>query len=272
MHQAQGIFKVRLAGNLAGEVPAHDKVVDVFKQMLDAGIGLVKIGNDLDAGSPRPPCSECSGGGVVAVDMKSAGIGDPFGVEVAGLQDEALIASAKHCALTGCVDEDERLWAAALGDCDQLRFDACAGEFPAMESRSVIISEFTDVPGAQAPMLAGDDGSSYLSAGEHFCRAVLDFGAGLRKGGKRDKCVGGVESHSDKIYLRRFGHSKIRSISLQLVNGQAHLEAGGARFRLDGNKAAMAANDALCSVESESKPEPGSLCREERLEDAVFHP
>ena len=138
--------------------------------------------------------------------MEGAGVDDPVAVEVGGVEGEALVAAAEDGALAFGVDEDEGLGAGCAGDGDDAGFDTGVGEGFAMEGGGEVVAEFADVAGAEAPVLAGDDGGGDLSAGEGADGGVFGLGAAGGVGGERDDGVGGVEADADKVDLRRFRH------------------------------------------------------------------
>ncbi len=102
-----------------------------------------------------------------------------------------------------------RLKAGCAGDSDDLCVDARVGEGVAMKAGSVVFAELADVAGAEAPGLAGDDGGGGLAAGQKRPGGILDLGAALGEGGKRDEGVGGVEPDADEINLWGWGHGVI---------------------------------------------------------------
>ena len=73
----KGLFKVALAGEARGKVAADDKIVDIVNQVSDAGIELVEIGNDGDAGGACPARGHCGCGGFKSVHMQGTRIHDP---------------------------------------------------------------------------------------------------------------------------------------------------------------------------------------------------
>ncbi len=206
VHLAEGFFEVGLAHEAGGEVAADDEVVDVGEEVFDVGVELVEVGDDGDSGGAGPGGGEGGGGGVVAVDVEGAGVDDPVAVEIGGVEGEAFVAAAEDGALAFGVDEDEGLGAGSAGDGDDAGFDAGVGEGFAMEGGGEVVAEFADVAGAQAPVLAGDDGGRDLSAGEGADGGVFGLGAAGGVGGERDNGVGGVQSDADKVNLRRFRH------------------------------------------------------------------
>ena len=219
----------RLAGDQAGEIAADDEVVDVFEQLFDAGISLVEVGNDDDAGFAGPAGGKGGGSGVVAVDVERAGVDDPFAVEVTGAGESGARRDGRAQCARRSVHEDERLRAAAAGHGDKLRLDTGAAKIRGDGAR----------PRRHRPVCRR---IAYAcpSAGRRRrwwrpvrrgggCASCTRSLSPLGKSGERNKCVGGVQSNADEVNFQ-FWHSKL--ISLQLVNGQAHLEAGRARLRL----------------------------------------
>ena len=177
VHLAEGLFEVGLGGEAGGKVAADDEVVDVGEEGFDVGVEFVEVGDDGDVGFAGPGGGEDGGFGVVAVDVEGAGVGDPFAMEIGGVEDEALVAAAEDGALALGVDEDEGLGAGDAGDGDDAGFDAGVGEGFAMEGGGEVVAEFADVAGAETPVLAGDDGGGDLSAGESADGGVFGLGA-----------------------------------------------------------------------------------------------
>ena len=105
-------------------------------------------------------------GGVVAVEVKRAGVDDPFALKFLGEKRQARIALPEHGAFAAGIDKDERLLAVTLGRGEEMSFHAEALEFSAMEQCRMILAEFADITRSQAPLLAGGHGGSDLSAEE----------------------------------------------------------------------------------------------------------
>lgn len=103
LHTAQGFFQVHLACELAGEIPAHDKVIDILKELLDAGIRLVEVRDNRYARSAGPACGQGGSGGVMTIDMKRPRIHDPLAIQLMGLKNEPLIAPAKNRPLSRAI-------------------------------------------------------------------------------------------------------------------------------------------------------------------------
>ena len=199
LHLEEGLFEVRLGHEAAGKVTAGDEEVDIAEKIFDAGIELVEVGDDRDAGGAGPGRGDRGGGGVVAIDVESAGGNDPVAVEIGGLQDEAIVAPAEDGAFAAAIDEDDGLSAGAAGNGEDARFDAGMGEGVAMDGGGVVFAEFTDVAGLQTPALAGDDGGGHLAAGKNADVAELDLGAADGEVDDGDDCVCGVEANADEI-------------------------------------------------------------------------
>jgi hypothetical protein len=79
--------------------------------------------------------------------------------------------------------------------------DTGASKFRAMERGGVVVADFADVAGAQAPLLAGDHGGGDLAAGQNLGGAEFDFGATGGIVGDGDESVGGVEADADDVEL-----------------------------------------------------------------------
>jgi hypothetical protein len=140
LHEFEGALEDGLVHETRGEIAADDEVIDILKEVVDAGVGLVEVGDDGDGGGAGPACGLDGGGGVVAVDVEGAGVDDPVALEVFGLEDEAVIAAAKDGAFAVGVDEDEGLGAGAAGDGGDVRFDTGAGEGLVVERGSAVPS------------------------------------------------------------------------------------------------------------------------------------
>jgi len=199
VYLAQGRFEAGFGHQAAREIAADDQVVDVFEKGFYAGVELVEIGDNGDAGVASPLCGLGGGGGVEAVHVEDAGVDDPFLAEFFGLEDESGIALAEDGAFALGVDEDDGLRTGALGDGDELGLDAGAGELAAVEIGGFVLAELADVSGAQSPVLAGYDRGGYLSAGEDGGGSIFDFGALRGVMRERDQGVGCVEPYADQV-------------------------------------------------------------------------
>ena len=143
---------------------------------------------------------------VVAVDVESAGVCNPFALKIGGVEDDALVATAEDGALALGVDEDEGLGAGDSGSGDDVGFDAGVREGFAVEGGGEVVAEFSDVAGAESPLLARDYGGGDLAAGEGADGGVFSFRAASGIGGERDDGVGGVKTYADKVNLRLLLH------------------------------------------------------------------
>ena len=192
------------------EVAGDDEIVDVGDEGFDVGVEFVEVGDDGDVRFAGPGGGEDGGFGVVAVDVEGAGVGDPFAIEVGGAEAEAVVAADEDGAFALGVDEDEGLRAGGAGDRDEASFDTGigtgVGKGFAVEGGGEIVAEFADVAGAEAPVLAGDDGGSDLSAREGADGGIFGLGAASRVSGEGDDGVGGVEANADEVNLRGFCH------------------------------------------------------------------
>ena len=107
----QGFLQIIAGGELAWYVSAGNQVIDVFQESFHAGVEFIEVSDNRNVRRPRPSGGLRCRGGVVAVDVKSAGIDDPVALKLLGTKREAVVASPKDSALAGVVDEDERLLA-----------------------------------------------------------------------------------------------------------------------------------------------------------------
>ena len=166
MHLAERGLQIGFAGQAEGKVVVDDEEVNVLEEFVNAFVGVVEVGGDEHAGLAGPAGGERGGGGVVAVDVKGAGVDDPFALELRRLEGEALVAAAEDGALAGAIEEDERAGAGCGGDVGQVSFGAGAEKLLRVEAGCVVVAELADIAGAEAPGLAGDDGAGDLAA-EH---------------------------------------------------------------------------------------------------------
>jgi hypothetical protein len=148
-------------------------------------------------------------GCIVAVNVKSTGVDDPFAFELFRPEHETVIAAAEDGAFTVVVYEDEGLRAGSVGDVDKLSFDAGAGELAGMEAGGVIVAELADVACRKSPSLAGDDGRSDLSAGHDGFYGVFDLGAADWEAADRDEGIGCVETYPNQVDFGRLLHEFI---------------------------------------------------------------
>ena len=191
------------AGEPLGKIAADDGVVGEREQVVDAGIEFVEIGDGGHMSGARPVGRVGGGGGVIAIDEEDAGLLNPVGAQLGGVEILAGIATPEDGALAVRIEEDDALAAVAVGDGEAVGVDAEAGELGRMETGRGVVTELADVARGQAPGGAGGDGGGNLSAGQGEQIAELDLAAGERKTGQDDEGVGGVEAEADDIDERR---------------------------------------------------------------------
>lgn len=104
----------------------------------------------------------------MAVEVKYAGVDDPFALNFLREKRQARIALPEHGTFAAGIDEDEGLLAVTFGRSKEMRFHAQALEFRAVKRRRMILAEFSDVTRAQTPLLTGGHGGSDLSAEERL--------------------------------------------------------------------------------------------------------
>jgi hypothetical protein len=206
LHEADGLVEIGLVHEARGEIATDNEVVDLFEQSFDAGVDLVQVGDDRHAGLAGPGGGEGGGGDVISIDVKCAGVDDPFTLEVVGVQVKALVLTPEDGSFADGIDQDEGLAGGAVGDGDDADLDAGVREGFAMEGGGDVIAEGADVASLEAPLLAGDDCGGDLPAGEDAGGTVLDLGAGLGEVGEGDDGVGGVEPNSDQVDLGKQRH------------------------------------------------------------------
>ena len=206
VHFAEGLLKVGLGGEASWKVAADDEVVDVGEEGFDVGIEFVEVGDHRNTRFAGPGCALNGSFGVVTVDMKSAGVGNPFATEVGGVEDDALVAAAEYGALAVGVDEDEGLRAGNAGGGDDVGLDSGVREGFPMECGGEIVAEFADVASTESPLLAGDDSGGDLSTGECGDGRVFGFGPTGRIGFEGDDRVGSVETYADEVNLEGVRH------------------------------------------------------------------
>ena len=101
------------------------------------------------------------------------------------MQGEAAVALEKDGALTAAIDEDDGLCAGTAGSCEDAGVDACELEGGVMQRRGGVVAQLANIACAQAPPLAGDDGSGGLSTGEDGHILKFDLAADGRKAATR---------------------------------------------------------------------------------------
>ena len=142
LHFAKSLLEIGLGCEAGGKVAADDEVVDVADEILDVGIEFVEVGDDGNAGFAGPGGGEDGSFRVVTIDVESAGIGDPFAVEVSGAEGEpgVKIAADENSTFALGIDEDEGSRAGSARDGDDASFDTGVGKGFAMESRGQIVT------------------------------------------------------------------------------------------------------------------------------------
>ena len=126
VHEAQRHFQIGFPGKATRHVPAHDEVIDVLQQVFDAGVKLIEIGNDRDAGSAGPDRCLRRSLCIVSIDVQCARLGDPCGLQMRSFQGNALISAAQYRTLATAVDQDERLRAGCFWHGDEMGFHSLA--------------------------------------------------------------------------------------------------------------------------------------------------
>jgi len=199
-NKRERLAEVVLVGEPARDVAADDEIVDPGQQGIDGGVELVEIGDYGNVRSASPSRSSDGCGGVVTIHEKSASGSDPLRAKFLGLEREARISPPENGAFAGRVNEDESLLAGA-GCGEELRFDTEAGEFGAVDPGSFVIAEFSDVPGAKAPGLAGDHRRGDLASWQHRGGFKGDLRAAFGIVRKRDERIGSVQADANDIHV-----------------------------------------------------------------------
>src|SRR5260370_30987855 len=157
---------------------------------------------------------------------------DPIALEFFGAQSQAVVAFPKNGAFAEVIDKDESLLAGTAGRREEMRFDAEARKFRAMELGGDVVPDLAHVVRAQAPLLTGNHCGGDLAAGQHLRGSKFDFGAArgiVRDGNQR---VGGVEPDADHVQVGKIGHEGPGncngSADVFKVGATASVEARGA--------------------------------------------
>jgi len=191
--------QVIFGSEAARNISAGDEVVDVLQKRFTPGIEVVEIGNDGNACGARPACGGCCGDSVMAVQVKRARVDNPIALKFFGAQGEAIVAFPEDRALAGVINEDESLLARAARGGNEVRFDAAAKKFFAMQRSGTIVTDLADVSSAQSPLLASNDRRGDLPAGENVGGTKFDLGAAGREVVKRKKRISGIEAYADEV-------------------------------------------------------------------------
>src|SRR6266705_2784153 len=190
----------------ARDVPAGDEIIHVLQERLHARVEFIQVGDDRDAGGPRPACGDGRRGGIVPVHVKRTGIDNPFAPQFFRAKGQALVAFPKNGALAKIIHQNEGLLAGAARSREQMRLDAEARKFRAVKRCSAVVAHLADVARAQSPVLASHHGGGDLAARQDLRGTKFDLGSARRIVSNGDKRVGGVEPHADDVNLGRFGH------------------------------------------------------------------
>lgn len=197
----EGLPQIRFSCQAARNVPAGNEKIDVDQQCFDPGVKIVHIGDDGYSGRARPGSCGSRGGGIVSIDVKSAGIQDPLFVQFFRAQGEAVVAFPKDGALAEVVHKNKGLLAGTAGRGEEMRFDAQARKFRAVKSGGAVVTDLADVARAQSPLLARHHGSGDLPARQDFRGAKFDFGAARGIVSDGNERIRGVQAHADDIEL-----------------------------------------------------------------------
>ncbi len=101
------------------------------------------------------------------IDVKGSRVEDPIPSQILWLKRQTVVPFPQHGALSGIVDEDERLLAGAAVRREKVRFDSEANEFGAMQCGGRIIADFANVARSQPPRLTRHHRRSDLPSWQH---------------------------------------------------------------------------------------------------------
>jgi hypothetical protein len=133
--------------------------------------------------------------------MQGTGVHDPGTIEIGGLQQEAFVTAAKDGAFPTIIYEDQGVRAGGVRNGYEARINASAVKCAAVQSGGLVVAQLSDVSGAEAPCLAGDNGRRGLTAGHGVGVFVLRLGSAFREVGDGNQRVGGVQPHAYKVNL-----------------------------------------------------------------------
>ena len=91
-----------------------------------------------------------------------------------------------------------------------MRLDAEPGKFRAVHRGSAVVAQFTDVTGAQSPLLASNHGGGDLAAGQDIRGSKFDLGPARGIVCNGNQRVGSIESDADDVNLGGFSHFRLR--------------------------------------------------------------
>jgi hypothetical protein len=146
----------------------------------------------------------------VTIEEKSTGARDPLAAQLGGVEGEASVAAPENGALAGGpVNKDVGELACAIGDGEEMGFDAGASELGALVFGGRVGADFADVAGAESPGLAGHEGAGHLAARKEMGGEDFHFGVEGREAGQANEGVCGVEADAGDIDERqRVGHGR----------------------------------------------------------------
>src|ERR1700730_4154685 len=77
----EGLAQVLIARQASRNIAAGNEEVDFLQQRFYTGVEVVQVGDHWDSGVAGPSCCDRRGGGIVAIDVKGAGMSDPLPLE-----------------------------------------------------------------------------------------------------------------------------------------------------------------------------------------------
>src|SRR6266702_1821031 len=157
--RGQGLPQIRFFHQPPGDIPAGDEVVNAFQERVHAGIKFVQVSDDGDACGARPACRGGRSRGVVTIHVKRAGMNDPIALKFFRSQSQTVVAFPKNGAFAGVIDKDESLLAGTSGRGEEMRLDAEARKFRAMELGGDVVPDLANV--ARASPTAGRQSSRW---------------------------------------------------------------------------------------------------------------
>ena len=202
LNRRQRFLQIFVSRQFAGDIAAGNQIIDMGQEGLHTRVEFVQVRDHRNARGARPRRGLCRRCRVMTVNVKGTGIDDPIAIEFLGTQFQTIIALPEDRAFAKIVHKNKRLLAVTVRNGKEMRFHAGACKFSAMDGGGMVVADLADVPCAQSPLLASDNGAGDLSSGQDHGRANFNLGAALGEMCDGNQRVRGVEPYTNEIDFR----------------------------------------------------------------------